>query len=79
MKTYEQLSLKEKADFLALMISLGLNDYFDTCEKKRNGYYYYCADGETTTRYSAKNLVAEMEEYHGKEELSSLWEERNNA
>jgi len=77
MTPYEDLTLEQKADFIAECLDFGWNDYFDRCKKLDDGRYeYYCADAEETTICTAAELVEGAEE-HDKADIIAMWEDKN--
>ncbi len=76
-KAYEDLTLEQKADFIAECLNLGWVNYSDHCEKLPDGRYeYYSADTDKTIISTAKELVRDCEA-SGKDELLELWDGRN--
>lgn len=62
-RTYENLTVEEKADYIARLLNFGLVDYFDTCVKGEDGRYVYVqAQTEQTYVMTARELVESCEE-----------------
>ena len=76
-KKYDDLTLEEKADFIAECISLGLYDYFDNCEKEGDKYCYFSAEANEEIFLTPAQLVTDTEA-ESLEELRELWEVRND-
>ena len=74
--TYDELTLTEKADFIAERLNLGIADYFDTCRKEADGTYtYYNAQSEETIHYTAEQLVEDAEREIG-DDIRAAYESR---
>lgn len=77
-KTYDELTTNEKADFIAYCLNFGIVDYFDSCHKEKDGTYaYYNAENEEITRFTAEELVEDLEREMG-EDIRNEYESRMN-
>lgn len=77
-KHYDDLTIKEKADFISGLLNGGICEYFDSCSKDESGNYnYYCSQESKTYTYTSEELVNNLEAGIGKNTIEEYWEEEN--
>lgn len=75
-KHYDDITIEEKAEFIAHLLSNGIFEYLDSCSKDESGNYdYYCSEEDKTYTYTPEELVNNLEAEIGKDTIEEYWEE----